>query len=166
MFPRLGRPTATATSPARPPSRADGGRISSEALRKIVAPVMRTADVPDKLCHRQTFAALDMQRRAARLEDLQQLIGHASIDTTSQYLHTAADELEADVDVDTGVRRSVRWSVIGAGAEPEPPDLHSSRTCASCARRTLRCLSEYGPAAAAEWWLGAERASRRQDHCA
>ncbi len=45
---------------------------------------------------RHTFATLYMQRDGARLEQLQVLMGHASIDTTAQYLHTTADELEAD----------------------------------------------------------------------
>lgn len=103
MFPRLGRATADGRYPraaTTPPDREDRGRISSEALRKIIAPVMRAAGVPEELCHphvlRHTFATLYMQRPNARLEHLQQLMGHASIDTTSQYLHTTADELEAD----------------------------------------------------------------------
>ena len=60
--------------------------MSSEAtLRKIVAPVMRAAE---EHCHphvlRHTFATLYMQRDGARLEQLQVLMGHASIDTTAR----------------------------------------------------------------------------------
>ncbi len=103
MFLRLGRPDARgahARAAAVPPTRADDGRISSEALKKIVAPVMRAAGVGEKLCHphvlRHTFATLYMQRDGARLEQLQLFMGHASIDTTAQYLHTTTAELEAD----------------------------------------------------------------------
>ncbi len=74
--------------------------MSSEALRKIVAPVMRAAGVGEGLCHphvlRHTFATLYMQRDGARLEQLQVLMGTRSIDTMAQYLHTTIDELEAD----------------------------------------------------------------------
>lgn len=73
--------------------------MSSEALRRIVAPVLRAARVGEELCHphvlRHTFATLYMQR-PDRLKRLQLLMGHASIDTTAQYLHTTTDELEAD----------------------------------------------------------------------
>lgn len=92
MFPRLGRPDARgahARAAAVPLTRADDGRMSSEALRKIVAPVLREAGVGDGLCHphvlRHTFATLYMQRGGARLEQLQVPMGHASIDTTAQY---------------------------------------------------------------------------------
>jgi len=105
MFPRLGRPDARGAhvrAAAVPPSRADDGRISSEALRKIVAPVLRAAGVGEELCHphvlRHTFATLYMQRDGARLEQLQLLMGHASIDTTAQYLHTNLEALEADAE--------------------------------------------------------------------
>jgi len=103
MFPRLGRAHADgsyARAAPTPPTGEDRGRVSSEALRKIVAPVMRAAGVGEELCHphvlRHTFATLYMQRDGARLEHLQRLMGHASIDTTAQYLHTTANELEAD----------------------------------------------------------------------
>lgn len=103
LFPRLGRATVDGRYPAVapcPPTRADRGLISSEALRKIVAPIMRAAGVHHRLCHphvlRHTFATLYMQRPDARLQHLQLLMGHAAIDTTSEYLHTSARELEAD----------------------------------------------------------------------
>ena len=105
MFPRLGRADATglhARAATVPPTNTDAGRISSEALRKIVAPVMKTAGVPDQLAHphvlRHTFATLYMRRPGARLEHLQALMGHASIKTTADYVHVVAEELEADVD--------------------------------------------------------------------
>ena len=98
MFPRLGRAHADgsyARAAPTPPTREDRGRVSSEALRKIVAPVMRAAGVEEELCHphvlRHTFATLYMRRDGARLEHLQRLMGHASIDTTAQYLHTTAN---------------------------------------------------------------------------
>lgn len=104
LFPRLGRALADGGYPRAapaPPTREDRGRLSSETLRKVVAAVMRAADVPEEMCHphvlRHTFATLYMRRDGARLEQLQHLMGHASITTTSQYVHTTADQFEADV---------------------------------------------------------------------
>lgn len=103
LFPRLGRADAgggRGRAAIVPPTREDDGRLSSESLRKIVAPVMRAAGVGEELCHphvlRHTFATLYMQRPGARLEQLQVLMGHASITTTAGYLHASAEELEAD----------------------------------------------------------------------
>ncbi|MGI8624014.1 MAG: tyrosine-type recombinase/integrase [Solirubrobacteraceae bacterium] len=73
--------------------------MSSEGLRKLVAAVMRAAGVGEEHRHphvlRHTLATLYMQRHGARLEQLQVLMGHASINTTAQYLHTTIAELEA-----------------------------------------------------------------------
>lgn len=95
------------------------GRMSSEALRRIVAPVLRAARVGEELCHphvlRHTFATLYVQRPDARLERLQLLMRHASIDTTAQCLHTTTttttDELEADA-----AARETRRTDAGDGA--------------------------------------------------
>ncbi len=82
---------------------------------------MRTAGVADELCHphvlRHTFATLYMQRDGARLEHLQRLMGHASIDTTAQYLYTTATELEADATSsvwDSRAHRSDQFSRQGS----------------------------------------------------
>lgn len=104
LFPRIGRARADGTrtqAAATPPTAQDAGLLSSEALRKIVAPVMHAAGVPPHQCHphvlRHTFATLYMRRDGARVEQLQRLMGHASLTTTAQYVHVAADELEAEV---------------------------------------------------------------------
>jgi site-specific recombinase XerD len=61
---------------------------------------MRAAGVHESLCHphvlRHTFATLHRRHEKAQLPKLQILMGHASIDATAQYVHTTADELEAD----------------------------------------------------------------------
>lgn len=107
LFPRLGRqrhdgafPDATqrATPDGRP---AAAAALSSTALVDIVAPIMRDARVPSEHCHphilRHTFATLYLQRRthdSGALTKLQELLGHASLETTRGYLHHTRDELE------------------------------------------------------------------------
>ena len=75
--------------------------LSSTALVDIVAPIMRDAGVPEEHCHphvlRHTFATLYLRRRthdSAALTKLQELLGHASLETTRGYLHHTRDELE------------------------------------------------------------------------
>jgi integrase/recombinase XerC len=99
LFPRLGRqthdgrfPDAVSAAP-RP--------LSATALANIVRPLMAGAGVAPEHCHphvlRHTFATLYLQRRAhdpAALTKLQELLGHASLETTRGYLHHTRDELE------------------------------------------------------------------------
>ena len=99
LFPRLGRrtrdggfPEAAGSAP-RP--------LSATALANIVRPVMAAAGVPPEHCHphvlRHTFATLYLQRRdhdPGALTKLQELLGHASLETTRGYLHHSRDELE------------------------------------------------------------------------
>lgn len=115
--------------------------------RKIVAPIMRAAGIPDSLCHphvlRHTFATLYMQRDGARLEHLQQLMGHASIDTTAQYLHTTATELEADAtarDQHANPRAWAGWSSTrgGPAAERALEPLHNGGMSSCQASRPPR----------------------------
>ncbi|MGH2942351.1 MAG: tyrosine-type recombinase/integrase [Solirubrobacteraceae bacterium] len=99
LFARLGRQTYdgrfpdAAAAPPRP--------LSATALANIVRPLMAAAGVPAEHCHphvlRHTFATLYLQRRAhdsAALTKLQELLGHASLETTRGYLHHTRDELE------------------------------------------------------------------------
>jgi hypothetical protein len=72
--------------------------LSSTALINIVAPIMCEAGVPAEHCHphvlRHTFATLYLQRRshdAGALSKLQELLGHASIETTRGYVHHTRD---------------------------------------------------------------------------
>jgi integrase len=62
--------------------------------------------VPAEHCHphvlRHTFATLYLQRRAddaGALSKLQELLGHASIETTRGYVHHTRDELERSMRV-------------------------------------------------------------------
>jgi integrase/recombinase XerC len=99
LFPRLGRRTRdgdfpeAAGSPPRP--------LSATALANIVRPLMAVAGVPPEHCHphvlRHTFATLYLRRRGhdpGALTKLQELLGHASLETTRGYLHHSHDELE------------------------------------------------------------------------
>jgi site-specific recombinase XerD len=107
LLPRLGRERADGSFPeagARVDEHGDAiddGRLSARALRDIVRPVMLAAGVPAALAHphvlRHTYGTLFMARPGARIEQLQTLMGHADISTTSVYLHQTADDLEAAV---------------------------------------------------------------------
>ena len=107
LFPRLGRQRHNGAYPDAEQRRDAGGTtiaasaLSSTALINIVAPIMRDAGVPAEHCHphvlRHTFATLYLQRRAddsGALSKLQELLGHASIETTRGYVHHTRDELE------------------------------------------------------------------------
>ena len=106
LFPRLGRQRHDGAFPDAVQRTTVDGRpvaaaaLSSTALVDIVAPIMRDAGVPDAHCHphvlRHTFATLYLQRRAhdsSALTKLQELLGHASLETTRGYLHHSRDEL-------------------------------------------------------------------------
>lgn len=110
LFPRLGRQRHDGAFPeARQRVDEDGQPVpaqamSSTALINIVAPIMRDAGVPGEHCHphvlRHTFATLYLRRRthdSAALTKLQELLGHASIETTRGYLHHSRDELAASM---------------------------------------------------------------------
>ncbi|MFP5380128.1 MAG: tyrosine-type recombinase/integrase [Vicinamibacteria bacterium] len=107
LFPRLGRQRHDGAFPDAAQPVDEHGRplratpLSSTALVDIVAPIMRDAGVADEHCHphvlRHTFATLYLRRRArdaGALTKLQELLGHASIETTRGYLHHTRDELE------------------------------------------------------------------------
>jgi site-specific recombinase XerD len=107
LLPRLGRQRANASFPdagARVDAHGvllDDGRLSARALRDIVRPIMLAAGVPAELAHphvlRHTYGTLFMTRPEARIEQLQTLMGHADLSTTSVYLHQSARDLEAAV---------------------------------------------------------------------
>ncbi|MGH3261721.1 MAG: tyrosine-type recombinase/integrase, partial [Trebonia sp.] len=107
LFTRLGRQRTDGSFPDAQLPREhanatdDDGRLSSAALREIVRPVMLAAGVPTRLAHprvlRHTYGTLFMTRPNARIEQLQALMGHADISTTSVYLHHTAQDLEAAV---------------------------------------------------------------------
>ena len=107
LLPRLGRQRADGSFPdagARVDEQGlaiDDGRLSPRALRDIVRPVMLAAGVPAALAHphvlRHTYGTLFMAKPEARIEQLQQLMGHADLSTTSVYLHQSAEDLEAAV---------------------------------------------------------------------
>ncbi len=107
LLPRLGRQRADGSFPDAGASvdergaTIDDGRLSARALRDIVRPVMLAAGVPAGLAHphvlRHTYGTLFMAKPEARIEQLQTLMGHADLSTTSVYLHQAARDLEAAV---------------------------------------------------------------------
>lgn len=107
LFLRLGRQRADGSFPDAGANvdehgdTLDDGRLSPHALRDIVRPVMLAAGVPAALAHphvlRHTYGTLFMGRPGARIEQLQQLMGHADISTTAVYLHQTASDLEAAV---------------------------------------------------------------------
>ena len=107
LFPRLGRQRHDGAFPDAEQRRDGTGAsmpasaLSSTALINIVAPIMCEAGVPVEHCHphvlRHTFATLYLQRRthdSSALTKLQELLGHASVETTRGYVHHTRDELE------------------------------------------------------------------------
>jgi integrase len=97
MFPRLGRRARDGSFPDGSPN---SPPLSATALMNIVKPIMRAAGVGEDHAHphvlRHTFATLYLARRGHRadaLVHLQQLLGHASLDTTRGYLHPNDEDL-------------------------------------------------------------------------
>ncbi|MDQ3881465.1 MAG: tyrosine-type recombinase/integrase [Chloroflexota bacterium] len=94
LFPRLGRPRNDGSYPDA------GGQLSGQALSDIVKPTMLAAGVPPELAHphvlRHTYGSLFM-RNGGELSKLQALMGHASSETTSLYVHHTREGLEAAV---------------------------------------------------------------------
>jgi integrase len=80
---------------------AQGAPRRRSALANLVRPLMAAAGVALEHCHphmlRHMFATLYLQRRAhdpAALTMLQELLGHASLETTRGYVHHTRAELE------------------------------------------------------------------------
>ncbi len=77
-----------------------GGELSTTAVIKIVRPMMLAAGVPPAQAHphtlRHTFGRLYMAAPRAELSRLQRIMGHASPETTSRYVHHADHELAAE----------------------------------------------------------------------
>lgn len=73
---------------------------SALGAREIVRPIMLAAGVPHDHAHphtlRHTFGRLYMAAPRAELSRLQRIMGHASPDTTSRYVHHADHELAAE----------------------------------------------------------------------
>jgi hypothetical protein len=116
LFPRLGRQTHDGRFPGA--AGAAPRPLSATALANIVRPLMAGAGVAPEHCHphvlRHTFATLYLQRRAhdpAALTKLQELLGHASLETTRGYLHHTRDELERSM---LSPERSVLDAAAGA----------------------------------------------------
>jgi site-specific recombinase XerD len=94
LFAQLGRRRRDGSFPDA------GGMLSTAALIRIVRPVMLAAGVPAGQAHphtlRHTFGRLYMAAPGAELSRLQRIMGHASPDTTSRYVHHADHELAAE----------------------------------------------------------------------
>ena len=169
LFPRLGRQTRDGLFPDA--AGAESRPLSTTALANIVRPLMAGAGVAPQHCHphvlRHTFATLYLQRRAhdpAALTKLQELLGHASLETTRGYLHHTRDELERSMLAPernvltppqlrgapatrgarckasrargslSAVPRSL--SLPRAGTTPKPPSLHPMAFVAQCRSAT------------------------------
>ena len=91
LFPQLGRRRVDGSFPDA------GGQLSTAAVAAIVRPIMLAAGVPAHQAHphtlRHTFGRTYMARRGAELSRLQRIMGHASPDTTSRYVHHSTEDL-------------------------------------------------------------------------
>ena len=94
LFPRLGRPRRDNAFPDA------GGKLSGQVLSDIVKPIMLAAGVTAEFAHphvlRHTYGSLFM-RNGGELSKLQALMGHASSETTSLYVHHTRAGLVAAV---------------------------------------------------------------------
>ena len=76
------------------------GQLSTTAVMRIVRPIMLRADVAGEQAHphalRHTFGRLDMAAAKAQLSRLRRIMGHASPETTSRYVHPDDHELAAE----------------------------------------------------------------------
>ncbi|MGZ6565086.1 MAG: tyrosine-type recombinase/integrase [Solirubrobacteraceae bacterium] len=94
LFPQLGRRRRDGSFPDA------GGQLSTVAVIKMVRPIMLEAGVPEDRAHphtlRHTFGRLYMAAPRAELSRLQRIMGHASPETTSRYVHYDVDELGAE----------------------------------------------------------------------
>lgn len=95
LLPRLGRRRRDGSFPDA------GGRLSGQALSEIAKPIMLAAGVPAELAHphvlRHTYGSVFMANPKAELSRLQRLMGHASPETTSVYVHHTRAGLEEAV---------------------------------------------------------------------
>ena len=94
LFAQLGRRRRDGSFPDA------GGQLSTTALIRIVRPIMLAAGVPVEQAHphtlRHTFGRLYMAAPRAELSRLQRIMGHASPETTSRYMHDDDHELAAE----------------------------------------------------------------------
>lgn len=96
----LVRPELLAGSAARPGGAlfvgARGGRIDPRAVRRVVHHLAEAAGVPDLAPHglRHT-AATHVLEGGADLRTVQELLGHASLDTTQRYTHVSVERLRS-----------------------------------------------------------------------
>ena len=94
LFPQLGRRRRDGSFPNA------GGQLSTVGVIRIVRPIMLEAGVPESQAHphtlRHTFGRLYMAAPKAELSRLQRIMGHASPETTSRYVHYDVDELGAE----------------------------------------------------------------------
>jgi integrase len=94
LFPRLGRQLRDGRFPDA------GGAMTRQALLEIVRPIMLAAGVPAEQAHphtlRHTFGRQYMAATGAKLSRLQRIMGHATPETTSRYVHHSVDELGAE----------------------------------------------------------------------
>ena len=94
LFPRLGRRRRDGAFPDA------GGELSTTAVIKIVRPILLAAGIPLEQAHphtlRHTFGRLYMAAPQAELSRLQRIMGHASPETTSRYVHYDDHELAAE----------------------------------------------------------------------
>ena len=94
LFCQLGRQRRNGSFPDA------GGELSTTGVIKIVRPIMLAAGVPPAQAHphtlRHTFGRLYMAAPRAELSRLQRIMGHASPETTSRYVHHADHELAAE----------------------------------------------------------------------
>jgi integrase len=101
LLPRLGRPRHERVNgwdgPQTTLPRA-GGQLSGQGLSDVVKPLMLAAGVPADLAHphvlRHTYGSLYMAHPRAELSRLQRLMGHASPETTTVYVHYDRQALE------------------------------------------------------------------------
>ncbi len=100
-----GRPQAAGISDGyilRPINRGDelrGDRLSEKAIWQILRPYAAAAGVPGIAPHdlRRSFAKL-CRAAGGELEQIQMLLGHASVQTTERYLGTKQDLVHAPND--------------------------------------------------------------------
>jgi site-specific recombinase XerD len=94
LFPRLGRQLRDGRLPDA------GGPMTRQALLEVVRPIMLAAGVGAEQAHphtlRHTFGRQYMAAPGAELSRLQRIMGHASPETTSRYVHHDVDELGAE----------------------------------------------------------------------